>query len=126
MTDAKPDRQAGEEAAQLMNRVLQAERDAKQAVAECEQRAEEILRAAQARAQRLVSRADQRITTIGMRCKHRIDTVVKAMGMQQQVPGDAAHPGQLEAQAIEAVVAALAAELTGADDEAAGERRVRG
>lgn len=125
MTDAESGGQAGGEADQLMNTVLQAEREAKRAVAECEQRAEEILKAAQARAQRLVSRADQRITVIQMRCNHRIDSIVKAMEMQQQVPGDAAHPGQLEAQAIEAVVAALAAELTGADDEAADERRVR-
>jgi vacuolar-type H+-ATPase subunit H len=122
MTDAKPDRQAGDEAGQLMNRVLQAERDAKQAVAECEQRAEEVLRAAQARAQRLVSRADQRITSIKMRCNHRIDSVVKAIEKQQQEPGAAAHPGQLGEQAINAVVAALAAELTGAGDGATDER----
>ena len=121
MTNTHSDHQAGAEASQRMNQVLQAEREAKRAVAECEQQAQEILRAAQVRAQRLVSRADQRITVIQMRCNHRIDSIVKSMEMQQQVPGDAAHPGQLEAQAIEAVVAALAAQLTGADDEAAAE-----
>jgi len=125
MMETKSGGQAGGEAGQLMNTVLEAEREAKRAVAECEQRAEEILKAAQAHAQRLVSRADQRITVIQMRCNHRIDSIVKSMEMQQQVPGDAAHPGQLEAQAIEAVVAALAAQLTGADDEAAAEPRVR-
>ena len=125
MTKANSGGQAGGEAGQLMDKVLEAERDAKRAIEECEQRAQEILRAAQARAQRLLGRADQRVTAIQMRCNHRVDGIVKAMETQQQVPGDAAHPGQLEARVIEAVVAALAADLTGASDEAADERSGR-
>ena len=125
MTDPNSDGQADEQVAQRMNRVLQAERDAKRAVAECEQRAQEILRAAQVRAQRLVSRADQRITVLQMRCNHRIDSMVKAMEKQQQAPDGAAQPGQLGERAIKAVVAALAAELTGSGDETADERQAR-
>ena len=125
MTDAKSGSQAGAAADQRMNDVLQAEREAKRAVAECEQRAEEILKAAQARAQRLVSRADQRITVIQMRCNHRIDSIVNAMEKPAQAPDGAAHPGRLGEQAIEAVVAALAAELTGSDDDVADQRRAR-
>jgi hypothetical protein len=121
MTNRHSDNQAGAEAGQRMNQVLQAERDAKRAVAECEQRAQEILRAGQVRAQRLVRRADERITVIQMRCNHHIDTVVKAIEKQQE-PADAAHPGQAGEQAIEAVLAALAADLTGAGDEAPGAR----
>ena len=117
MNDANSDSETGAEAGQRINRVLQAERDARRAVAECEQRAQEILQAAQARAQRLVSRADQRITVIQMRCNHHIDTVVKAIEKQQQEPGAAAHSGQAGAQTIKAVLVALAADLTGAGDE---------
>jgi len=125
MTDPNSDGQADEQVAQRMNRVLQAERDAKRAVAECEQRAQEILRAAQVRAQRLVSRADQRITVLQMRCNHRIDTVVKAIEKQQREPAAAAHPGQTGEQSVKAVLAAVAADLTGAGDEAPGARRRR-
>ena len=121
MNDANSDSETGAEAGQRINRVLQAERDAKRAVAECEQRAQEILQAAQVRAQRLGSRADQRITVIQMRCNHHIDTVVKAIEKQQD-PRAAAHSGQAGAQTIKAVLAALAADLTGAGDEAPGAR----
>ncbi len=125
MTDAHSDGQADEHAGQRMNRVLQAERDAKRAIAECEQRAQAIVQAAQARAQRLVRRADQRIAVIQMRCNHRIDTVVKAIEKQQQEPAAAAHPGQVGEQGIKTVLAALAADLTGADDATPGARHTR-
>ena len=110
MTDANSDGQADEHAGQRMNRVLQAERDAKRAIAEC---------------QRLVSRADQRITVIQMRCNHRIDMVVKAIEKQQQEPAATAHPGQLGEQSIRSVVAAVAAALTGAEDATPGARHTR-
>lgn len=121
MTDAKPGSQAGSEAGQAMNEVLQAEREAAQAVAECELRAEQLLRAAQARAQRLVRRADQRITAIQMRCNHHADSMIRAMEKQRPEPDGATSLGQLSEREIEAVVAALAEDLTSHDEKMAGE-----
>jgi len=105
--------------------VLQAEAAAAQAVAECERRAEQIVHTAQARAQGLIKRADQRITAIQMRCNHRIDGIIRAM-QHQQVPQDGAgQPSRLGREAIETVLAALAAELTGGDEDAEPQRPSR-
>jgi hypothetical protein len=51
--------------------------------------------------------------------------MLKAMEKQHQAPDDAAQPGQLGEQAIKAVIAGLAADLTGADDETADQRCAR-
>ncbi|MGD2073657.1 MAG: hypothetical protein PVI91_02155 [Gammaproteobacteria bacterium] len=121
MRKAGSESQPDGEDRQAIDAVLQAEREAARAVEACERRAQEILEAARARARRLVKRADQRVTLIQMRCSQRLDAVVRALEQQQEVPDDAPDPGALEEPAIEAVIAALAAELTGVGD-AAGEQ----
>lgn len=55
-----------------MNRVLQAEREAELAVAECEKHAREILSEAQKRANRIANRTDERITLMKMRCSQQV------------------------------------------------------
>ena len=117
MTDAKPGGAAPAEVAEAMNEVLRAEAAAAQAVAECERRAEQMVRDAQARAQHLIGRADRRITAIQMRCNHRIDSVVRAMEQEQTPQDGAGQPAALGPDVIEAVVAALAAELTSGEHE---------
>lgn len=68
MSDKRSDSLSADRAEAAMNRVLQAEREAEQAVAECEQQAREILSAARVRANRIASRNDERITLMTMRC----------------------------------------------------------
>jgi cell division septum initiation protein DivIVA len=122
MTDAKSDSHTATEAAEAMNEVLQAEREAARAVGECEQQAEKLLSAAQARAQRLVRRADQRITAIQMRCNHRIENIIRQIGKQRPAADGAGCPDALGEQTIRAVIADLAVELTSREEVEAGER----
>jgi hypothetical protein len=123
MSTTKSGNRPGGATGRAIDEVLQAEREAAQAVQACERRAQELLAAARARGRRLIRRADQRMSLIQQRCNHRLDTLVRAMQKQQTVPDDTPDPGALAKPAIEAVIAALAAELT--DGETAdGERRL--
>lgn len=58
--------------AQAINRVLQAEREAGEAVAACEQEARAILQAAQRHAGRIARRTDERISRMQMRTSQRV------------------------------------------------------
>ena len=53
---------------QAMNLVLEAERAAEQAIADCEQEAQEILNAAHRSARRIAERTDERLARAHMRC----------------------------------------------------------
>ena len=68
---------ANRQAEQAMNRVLQAERDAERAVAECEAEAGNILQAAQLQASRIASRTDARISRMQTRCLQRVAEEIK-------------------------------------------------
>jgi hypothetical protein len=59
-------------AEQAMNRLLQAERDARRVVAECEAEAASILQAAQRQASRIANRTDSRISLMQTRCFQRV------------------------------------------------------
>jgi cell division septum initiation protein DivIVA len=63
---------ATELAEQAMNRLLQAERDARRVVAECEAEAAGILQKAQLQASRIASRTDSRISLMQTRCFQRV------------------------------------------------------
>jgi vacuolar-type H+-ATPase subunit H len=102
---------------QAIKQVLQAERAAEQAVATCDRQARDIIRAAQTRAQRIAQRGDERITLIHMRCSQRL-------AEQRRLLATADHKAQAEignspvdAVALAAVVDALAATLSGGDQE---------
>jgi cytidylate kinase len=62
-----------------MNRVLQAERDAERAVAECEAEAGSILQASQLQASRIASRTDSRISRMQTRCLQRVTEEIKQL-----------------------------------------------
>jgi cell division septum initiation protein DivIVA len=66
-----------EMAEQAMNRLLQAERDARRVVAECEAEAASILQAAQLQASRVASRTDSRISLMQTRCFQRVTEEIK-------------------------------------------------
>ena len=77
-----------------MNRVLEAERDAEVAVAECEKQAREILGNARKRANRIANRTDERITLLKMR-------------VSQQVAGEISRQERAEKAARKQTVAEL-------------------
>ena len=70
---------ATRQAEQAMNRVLQAERDAERAVAECEAEAGSILQAAQLQVSRIASRTDSRISLMQTRCLQRVAEEIKQL-----------------------------------------------
>ena len=67
------------QAEQAIQRVLQAERDAEQAIQDCENEARQIIHDAQNRAQLINTRFDQRLTNMEMRHSHNLDKTIKAI-----------------------------------------------
>ena len=98
---------------QAMNRVLQAEREAEQAIADCEQQARQILQAAEQRVKRIADRTDERITLLQLRLaqkiKAHIDALERADRRSQREPS-LYDPGAAE---LASVVQEVAADLTG-------------
>ncbi len=62
---------------QAMNTVLQAERAAEQAIADCRQEAQQTVQAAQQRAQRIAARTDERLSLCHMRCSGKLNKELK-------------------------------------------------
>ena len=79
MADKDSNRHSSDSAETAMNRVLQAERDAEQAIAGCEREAREIVQEAQQRANRIASRTDRRISLMQMRSTQRIAGNIRAL-----------------------------------------------
>lgn len=88
MADTKSAAPAAGMTEQAMNRVLAAEHDAAQAVAECEARTRDLVQAAQQRANRIASRTDERITLMQMRCKQRVAATLKQLQQTPPSPDD--------------------------------------
>ena len=105
-----------------MNRVLQAERDAEQAVAECEQEARAILKAAQLQAQRIAARTNQRISMLQMRSSQKLNRTIK--GIEQAgkriEQADAGIP--FDESLFGSVIDELAVELTTSEREVSTDR----
>ena len=101
---------------EAINRVLQAEQAAQQAVEQCERQAQEILQAAQMRAQRINQHADERIAWVEMRCAQWLAEQSRQLAMADRAQPDAG--GVMQGRDLTGLVDALAARLTGADKEA--------
>lgn len=105
----------GQPTADAINNVLAAEREANQALAEAKAEAERILDAARQRAARILQRADARITFSHQRCSlgvaRAIDNQIQAHHRQL---AELSQRLELDDRQIDAIVAALAADLTGA------------
>lgn len=110
-TDFADEQSAAASAA--MNRVLEAEQAAEQAVAECERQAQALLQAGYARAQRIAGRADERISLLRMRCTERVTRQIEVRERAELAAQQSASPGHPQAGSMAAVVADLAAELSG-------------
>lgn len=108
----------GQPTADAINSVLAAEREANQAIAEAKTEAERILDAARQRAARILQRADARITFSHQRCSlgvaRAIDDQIQTHHRQL---AELSHRLDLDDAQIGAIVAALAAALTGGGTE---------
>ena len=112
MADNHADAQTAAASA-AMNTVLEAEREAEQAVAECERQAQGLLQAGYARAQRIAGRADERISLLRMRCIDRVTRQIEAMERAERAAQQGSSLEHPEADRIAAIVEQLAAELSG-------------
>jgi hypothetical protein len=100
-------------ASAAMNRVLEAEREAEQAVAGCEREAQALREAAYAHARRIASRADERISLLRMHWNDRVSRQIEAMERTELAEQQDAAPEPLQPARVVAVVEQLAAELSG-------------
>lgn len=104
---------ASDSVERAMNRVLQAEREAEQAIADCEQEARQILQAAQQTAKRIADRTDRRITLIQMRLAQKIKAHIDALERADRRTRLEPSRYDLGAGELASVVQEVAAELTG-------------
>ncbi|HEY9146770.1 MAG TPA: hypothetical protein VIN36_08800 [Thiobacillus sp.] len=113
----------GHPTADAINSVLAAEREANQALAEAKTEAERILDAARQRAARILQRADARITFSHQRCSlgvaRAIDNQIQEHHRQL---AELSQRLELDDQRIDAIVATLAAVLTGDESDPDRER----
>jgi len=96
---------------QAIQQVLQAERDAEQAIKDCEQEARQIIYDARNRSQRIYARTDQRITNMEMRHGHKLDKAIKNVESEGAVELRLDASQQYDPDSLQAVVENLAIEL---------------
>ena len=111
---------------QAMNRVLQAERDAEQAIADCELEARRILQAAQQRVKRIADRTDERMALIQLRLAQKVKAHSEALERADQSAQHEASLYDLDEAVLAAVVQEVAAELTGNRGSQGGRREKSG
>lgn len=113
MVSRDPDAGPSDNVEQAMNRVLEAERDAEQAIADCEQEARQILQAAQQRVKRIADRTDERITLIQLRVAQKIKAHIDALERADRSAQLEPSRYDLGATELASVVQEVAADLTG-------------
>ena len=115
MTTEKPGNRPFETVEQAMNRVLQAERSAEQAVEACRHEALKVQQAAQLQASQIARRANERLALCHMRCNARLTRELKERERtaEAEISQSAASAIQLDEAALTPVVEALALDLTG-------------
>jgi cell division septum initiation protein DivIVA len=108
----------GQPTADAINSVLAAEREANQAIGEAKSEAERILDAARQRAARILQRADARITYGHLRCSTGVARAIDGQILEHHRRlAELSHRLELDDAQIDAIVAALAAALTGGGPE---------
>lgn len=107
---------------QAMNTVLQAERTAEEAIADCEQQALRTIQAAQERAQQIAARADERLALCHMRCTARVSRELKTRQRAEKAEHDEQSRHQLDDAALAGVVARVASKLIGSTRSEDGDR----
>ncbi len=112
-----------ESVGQAMNLVLQAEREAEQAIVDCEHRAREMLHAAQQRARRIAERTNKRITLMQMRCAQAVRARIKTLERAEETATAEHNADRLEPAVLAALVEEVAARLSGDKSSPGGERK---
>jgi len=100
---------------QHVTTVLQAEKDAQQAVHDCEGEAKQSITDAQIAAQHIITRTDQRISDMEMRHSHKLNKHIRDIEKQGAEKADAEAGGHLEAEKLASVIIELAIELCPCD-----------
>ena len=98
---------------QAMNTVLQAERAAEQAIADCRQEAQQTVQAAQQRAQRIAARTDERLSLCHLRCSGKLSKELKDRQRAEKASSRNNSIRPLDDTALSDVVAAVARDLVG-------------
>ena len=98
---------------QAMNTVLQAERAAEQAIADCRQEALHIVQAAQEKAQRIVARTDERLALCHMRCSGMLSRELKDRQRTERAGNQGQSTQPMDDAALSDVVTAVARDLVG-------------
>jgi len=97
----------------LIARVVSAEREAREAVAQCEAQATQIAAAAQSAAEQLAQRADRRIVRLQQRMAAATQARLAAIAAQQSAVADDASADATLLARIDTAVATIADELVG-------------
>jgi len=114
MTNNHADEQTAAASA-AMNRVLEAEHAAEEAVAGCERQAQALLQAGYTRARRITARTDERISLLRMRSTDRVTRQIEVMERAERAAQQEASPEHPQAARLDAIVEELVAELSGGD-----------
>jgi hypothetical protein len=108
-------------ASAAMDRVLEAEHAAEEAVAECERQAQALLQAGYTRAQRIAACTDERISLLRMRSIDRVTRQIEVMERAERAAQQDASPEHPQAARLESIVEELVAELSGGARTSDGE-----
>jgi vacuolar-type H+-ATPase subunit H len=98
-----------------IDRVLEAEADARQAMQDCDQQAEQIIEAAREDARRIARRANQRAAGLNERCDRLIADKARALREQAQKDRAAEELDPSEVARVDEAVSRVAARLTRSD-----------
>jgi vacuolar-type H+-ATPase subunit H len=102
---------------QAMNRVLQAEHDARGAVDQCKQQADAMIQQARLTAQKIAEKADHRITRIHQRCSREVTDQVTQLKRDQEQQAKDSHSYEVDVETVDVVVEQIAELLTTPEDE---------
>jgi len=112
MAEKDPDDPSPTSAEQAMNRVLQAEHDARRVLHTCEQEAHRILHDARLRASHIASRTDERITLLQMRCAQRVAEETQSLVRAERADREQLRV-ELDENGLAECIKAMALQLTG-------------
>jgi len=99
------------DAEQAMLRVLQAEREAEQAIHDCEIRAQQTIQDARVRSHSIHLRANQRITNTEMRHRQKLDRLIRDLDREGAVAAKHDPGYKTDEEKLLAIVNQLAVEL---------------
>jgi len=116
----RADNKVSNDAEAAIRQVLQAERDAEDAVRDCEDEAHQIIQHAQLRAKEIESRTDQRITNMEMRHGHKLDQLIRSIEKEGEVRLEQDVEQNVSEKNLQTVIEQLAIELCQADSSNAG------